>query len=370
MFDINDKQTTLSVIVPCFNEESTLQECIQRLLSIEDSSMALEVIIVDDGSQDNSRSIARSLEAKYPQVTVAAHKKNSGKGAALKTGFGMASGKFVAIQDADLEYSPQDLKKLVRPLLDGIADVVFGSRFLTSNPRRILYFWHQMANSFLTFLSNMFTDLNLTDMETCYKVFRREVLKGIDLKEKRFGVEPEIVAKIAYRRLRIYEIGISYHGRTYEEGKKIGVRDAFRALYCIYHYNGPHLPLPIQFAIYTGIGGLAAVANLIIFTSLFAISNDVRTATITALITAALLNYFLCIAFLFRHKARWSTGLELLVYFLVVAAAGCLDYYTTIILYEKLGVAPFSAKATACFVALIFNFTGRRYLVFPEKKME
>lgn len=354
--------------MPCFNEESTLETCIERLLMIEDDSIALEVIIVDDGSQDNSLSIARSLEEKYPQVIATAHKKNAGKGAALKTGFRKATGKFVAIQDADLEYSPKDLKKLVGPLLDGFADVVFGSRFLSSDPRRILYFWHQMVNSFLTFLSNMFTDLNLSDMETCYKVFRRDVIKGIDLKEKRFGVEPEIVAKISNRGLRIYEMGISYYGRTYEEGKKIGISDAFRALYCIFHYNGPHLPLPIQFAIYVGIGGLAAIANLAIFACLFAISNNISIATITAFITAALLNYFLCITILFRHKARWSSGIELVVYFLVVAVVGCLDYFTTIILYETGGIAPFIAKATACFVALIFNFAGRRFFVFPQKK--
>jgi glycosyltransferase involved in cell wall biosynthesis len=337
---------------------------------IEDDSISLEVIIVDDGSRDNSLSIAMSLDEKYPQVTVVAHKKNSGKGAALKTGFEKATGEFVAVQDADLEYSPKDLKKLVGPLLDGIADVVFGSRFLTGSPRRVLYFWHQIANAILTFLSNMFTDLNLTDMETCYKVFRREVIKGIELKEKRFGIEPEIVAKISNRRLRIYEMGISYYGRTYEEGKKIGIRDAFRALYCIFYYNSPHLPLPIQFAVYVGIGGLAAIINLSIFTYLFAILNNLSTAIIAAFISAALLNYLLCIAILFRHKARWSSVIELVIYFLVVALVGCLDYFTTVILYETGGVSPFNAKATACFVALIFNFVGRRFLVFPKKKLE
>ncbi len=170
-----------------------------------------------------------------------------GRGAALRTGFQNATGDFVAVQDADLESDPQDLKRLLGPLKDGIADVVFGSRFVSHGTHRVLYFWHYLGNAVLTFLSNMFTDLNLTDMETCYKVFRRNVIQAITIEEDRFGVEPELVAKVAQKRLRIYEMGISYYGRTYEEGKKIGVKDGFSALYCIFHYNAHRAPLPIQF---------------------------------------------------------------------------------------------------------------------------
>jgi glycosyltransferase involved in cell wall biosynthesis len=236
----------LSIVIPCFNEEKTIKECVERVLEIADDNLSLELIIVDDHSTDNSYSIARKLEINHPEIKIIRHEKNSGKGAALRSGFKMATGDFVAVQDADLEYDPVDLKRLLIPLVQGDADVVLGSRFLSTGFHRVLYFWHYMGNRFLTFLSNMFTDLNLTDMETCYKVFRREIIQDIDIKENRFGFEPEIIAKIAQRRLRIFEMGISYRGRTYEEGKKIGVKDGFRTLYCIFRYNAHKAPLPIQ----------------------------------------------------------------------------------------------------------------------------
>jgi dolichol-phosphate mannosyltransferase len=223
----------LSVIIPCYNEERTLNNCVKKVLGIASETLSLEVLIVDDCSKDRSLEIARELEKQYPEVSVLCHEKNMGKGAALRTGFGTATGDFVAVQDADLEYDPMDLKRLLLPLMAGKADVVLGSRFLSSGAHRVLYFWHSLGNRFLTFLSNMFSDLNLTDMETCYKVFRREVIKSINIEEDRFGFEPEIVAKLASMRLRVYEMGISYYGRTYEEGKKIGAKDGFRAIYCI-----------------------------------------------------------------------------------------------------------------------------------------
>jgi dolichol-phosphate mannosyltransferase len=232
-----DRPLVLSVVVPCYNEQDTLVSCVEKVLEIEDESLQLELIIVNDCSTDRSLEVARGLKGKYPRIEVLNHARNQGKGAALRTGIARATGDFVAIQDADLEYSPADLKRLVAPLAEGHAEVVFGSRFLASGSHRVLYFWHSLGNRFLTFLSNMLTDLNLTDMETCYKVFRREVLQKITIEENRFGFEPEITAKVSKLDVVIFEVGISYYGRSYAEGKKIGWRDGFRALWAILKYN-------------------------------------------------------------------------------------------------------------------------------------
>jgi glycosyltransferase involved in cell wall biosynthesis len=222
----------LSVVMPAFNEQATVLASVERVLA---QPFVAEVIAVDDGSTDATLAILRSIDD--PRVRVLSHPVNRGKGAALRTGFAAATVPFVGVQDADLEYDPADLGKLLAPLRDGRADVVFGSRFMGSSEHRVLYYWHSLGNRFLTTLSNMSTNINLTDMETCYKVFRREVIQSIPLKEDRFGFEPEVTAKIAARRLRIYEIGISYSGRTYDEGKKIGWRDGVRAVYVITKYS-------------------------------------------------------------------------------------------------------------------------------------
>lgn len=224
----------LSVVVPVYNERETLAEIVRRVRSVPG---AKQIILVDDGSTDGTRDVLRQFE-NDPDVCVVYHERNRGKGAALRTGFAHATGDVVIVQDADLEYDPAQFPDLVRPIVEGQADVVYGSRFLAGGPHRVLYFWHSVANRVLTTLSNMFTDLNLTDMETCYKVFRREVIETIapTLKQDRFGIEPELTAKVARRRYRIYEIGISYAGRTYQEGKKIGLRDALKALWCILRY--------------------------------------------------------------------------------------------------------------------------------------
>ena len=218
--------------MPCFNEEATILECIKRVL---ESPHVGELIIVDDGSTDTTRSLLAALSD--VRVKVLLQEENQGKGAALARGFKAATLPFVIVQDADLEYNPTEFTKLLQPLLDGKADVVFGSRFIGSDAHRVLYFWHSVANRILTLASNAFTNLNLTDMETCYKCFKLEVIQSIDLKENRFGIEPELTAKVAKGRWRIYEVGISYSGRTYEEGKKIGIKDAFRAVYCIVKYH-------------------------------------------------------------------------------------------------------------------------------------
>jgi len=360
-----NRPVKLSIVVPCYNEELTLRRCINNVLGIADDHLLLEIIIVDDGSTDHTLHIARELEKKHREISLVRHERNRGKGAALRTGFQHVTGEYVAIQDADLEYDPMDLKRLLIPLVKGTADVVFGSRFLSTGAHRVLYFWHSLGNRFLTFLSNMFTDLNLTDMETCYKVFRRDVIKGINIQEDRFGFEPEIVAKIAHMRLRIYEMGISYRGRTYQEGKKIGAKDGIRALYCILRYNAHKAPVPIQLFLYLLIGSVAAVANFLVFIGMFYSGLGENIAAPFAFAVAALVNYLLCIAVLFRHKARWNSPIEILVYVLVVCFAGLIDLTITK-LFMQCNLHPAGSKIIATMSVFILNFAGRKFLVFPE----
>jgi glycosyltransferase involved in cell wall biosynthesis len=224
----------LSVVMPVYNERRTLRAVIERVLAVP---LDLELMCVDDGSSDGSREILAELQNQHSNLRVFLQPKNMGKGAALRRGIGEATGDFVIIQDADLEYDPADYPGMLDPLIQGKADVVYGSRFLGSRPHRVLYFWHSVGNRLLTLLSNCLTNINLSDMETCYKVFRREIIQAIPIEEDRFGFEPEITVKVAKRRLRIYEVGIGYWGRTYEEGKKIGWKDGFRALWCLLKYS-------------------------------------------------------------------------------------------------------------------------------------
>ena len=242
----------LSLVIPVYNEAATLRAVVQQVVAVD---LDKELVLVDDGSTDGSRELLADLERgglaawlpepklarRTNEVRVHLQPHNMGKGAALRAGFHLISGDIVVIQDADLEYDPQDIPRLIKPIVDGIADVTFGSRFIGS-PRRVLYFWHTVLNRCLTLASNMLNDLNITDMETCYKAFRAEVIKSVEIEENRFGIEPELTAKVAKKRLRIYEVPISYQGRTYAEGKKIGWKDGVRALYCIIKYGVRRAP--------------------------------------------------------------------------------------------------------------------------------
>ncbi|OJJ21212.1 glycosyl transferase [marine bacterium AO1-C] len=235
------KINKLSIIIPAYNEEKTIHLILDKVKDMQlMDNIEKELVIVNDCSKDGTEEAIHNYMQKNPDLPISyyKHEKNQGKGAALHTGIKNATGEYLIIQDADLEYDPREYNMLLKPVIEGFADVVYGSRFMGNNPHRILFFWHTIGNKFLTFLSNMFTNLNLTDMETCYKLFKTDMIQGLRLKEKRFGFEPEVTAKVSrIKNVRIYEVGISYYGRTYAEGKKINWKDGFRAIYCILKYN-------------------------------------------------------------------------------------------------------------------------------------
>ena len=360
-------QDKLSIIVPCYNEENTLAECIDRVAEIADDALALEIIIVNDCSTDNSLQIAKSLQKRYgAMVVVLNHHVNMGKGACIRTGMQHATGDLLAIQDADVEYDPQDLKKLTVPLRDGRADAVFGSRYLSGDLRRALRFCSTVRNKFITLLSNLFTNIHLTDVETCYKAFRLESIQDIVIKENRFGVEAEIVAKAVQKNLRIYEMGVSYDARTPEEGKKVKRRDNFRMIYSIFHYNAFRLPMAMQLIIYLFLGGATAFVNLSLFVLLYSLSVHLLIAAGVSFVIAAIVNYFLCIHFLFRHNASWRTPVEVLLYAVLVVVIGILDVSITDFLSLEFA-HPVWGKIMACTLLFFLDFLGRKYIIFCEK---
>ena len=359
--------TILSIIIPCYNEENTLEACITRVRAIASEDLGLELIIVDDCSRDKSLSIAHGLSERYEGIIVLQHDVNQGKGAALRTGFRHATGDIVAVQDADLEYDPEDLKRLVVPILENKADVVLGSRFLSSGAHRVFYFWHSMGNKFLTLFSNMFTDLNLTDMETCYKVFQREIIQDIKIHENRFGFEPEIVAEIAHRRLRIYEMGISYDGRSYLEGKKIGVRDGVRAIYCILHYNAYRSSATLQFIVYACISaGVAFIHLAFLLLFFFVAGMGLNAAILSAAIPAYSVDYYLCTSLLFRRKVKWSASTEVIIFFCLSLVMVFVDLICTRTLFFS-GISLWFAKVIGSLVTIPFGFIGKKYLIFLKQ---
>ncbi len=360
----------LSLVVPCYNEEKTLSGIVDKVLALRREDLELEIIIVDDCSSDRSREIAASLAAVHPEIVLAAHDVNKGKGAALRTGFLKATGDFVGVQDADMEYNPQDYLIMLEPLLDNRADVVFGSRYLRPDTRRVLYFYHSWMNKFLTFASNMFTNLDITDMETCYKLFRREIIQQIAprLREDRFGFEPEVTAYVAESGARVYECAISYNPRSYEEGKKIGWRDGVHALYCILHYGACNAPVPMQIMLYFFIGSVSALVNLIVFAILLnTTAAGLTWSTVISYLASAATNYLLCIAILFRHKARWTAAGELGAYIFTLLIMGGIDYVLPLTLVKWLH-APLWGKLLASVVGFCGNYILRRKVVFPLRK--
>jgi glycosyltransferase involved in cell wall biosynthesis len=359
----------LSLIIPCYNEERTIEACVSEVRAIASENLQLEVIVVDDASTDGSAAILEKLAGEHSEIVVLRHERNRGKGAAIKTGLLRASGDFVGIQDADAEYSPRDYLALLEPCIDGRADVVFGSRYLRPDTRRVLYFWHTWMNRTLTFVSNMFTNLDITDMETCYKLFRRSVIVKIapTLQEERFGFEPEITAKIASEGCRVYECAISYNPRSYEEGKKIGWKDGVHALYCILHYSASFAPLPMQILIYLFIGFLSMIANLAVFSALTTSGQPTEISVVISFLVAAVCNYLLCIAILFQHKARWGAFGEIVAYFVSIAAMCLVDYCLTLWLIG-LSWGALSAKFWGAVIGVAGNFAIRRNIIFLKKR--
>jgi putative flippase GtrA len=334
---------------------------------------SVEIIVVNDASTDASAQICERIAAwnwsgEGVCLKIFSHEKNCGKGAAMQTGFIHAVGDFVGIHDADEEYDPNDYLEMLKPLLAGKADVVYGSRFLRPDTRRVLYFYHTWMNRALTCVSNLFTGLDLTDIHTCYKLFRKDVITAIapKLKEKRFAFCPEITARVAEAGYRVYECAISYSPRSYEEGKKIGWKDGLRALYCNFHYGAHIAPLPMQILIYMCIGTVCMAANMTFFMVGNALGVPVDYSIAGAFILSAVISYVLCVLILFKHNARWKTPIELFLYVFCTVLMGLIDFVVTKTLIALTGYVILS-KFAAAPMGFVGNFMMRKWLVFWER---
>jgi len=366
----------LSLIIPCYNEAATLEKILAKALSLHQQTVhgqtiKLELILVFDGSTDQSLSIAQAWAQDHPPIKILSYAPNRGKGYALRQGIKIAQGDLIGIQDADLEYDPAEYLKLIATLLENHAEVVYGSRYLLQNQRRILSFWHSLTNHGLTLLTNMFTNLDLSDMETCQKLLQKSALQKIlpHLQEDRFGIEPEITIQIAKQRLRIYECAISYHPRTFAEGKKIRWTDGVHALYCILHYGGPTAPLPMQIILYFFIGLICAITNVLLFTLghyVLLAQNDPAFTITAAFAGAAALNYLLCISILFEHQKRKGILREILLYLVAIIFMGFIDYALTIFGHHQFHLSWFVSKSLTAPLSFGLNFIFRKYVVFRQ----
>jgi len=367
----------LSIIIPVFNEKNTFLAILDivKKAPLPKEIKEREIVIVDDCSTDGTRDILAGIKDK--NVKIFYHEKNAGKGAALQTGFRQATGDVVLIQDADMEYDPNEYPKLLKPIVDGKADVVYGSRFMGGEPHRVLYFWHMLGNKMLTLLSNMFSDLNLTDMETCYKVIKKSVLDQFELEEKRFGIEPEMTAKIGElsrtKGVRVFEVGISYYGRTYEEGKKIGLKDAFRALWCIFKYNTSRFAHLVKYAINGIFVALSQYASIIALVESFGMRSMLQQNIAHAIsIEISIIVGFVLHSFLGWRYRFTSVGQLMLKVFQFHFITG-ISVAMRLVLFYSLSATGMDYKLNTIIgivVAIVWNFLGYDRIVFKEKYKE